>query len=722
MSKQKQKIDSVLFISSVTVICLMFSVFSAAGQTPTPSPDTGSTATWNGFRVTSVTEIGWRWRSLDGNENKYRSDLNYKQGFRSFDTNLLLQNVSGDAKYVDSLLITNSGWGSDPQGFTRVNIEKTGFYKFSGNVRRVTYFNNLYNFANPLPFPRANSEHSMNSDHTFGDFDVTIAPQSDRLRVTMGGSFNHTRGDGFTTSRFFGDEFPVNSKVKTNSRDFRVLAEGTLIDFDWGLSQGYREYRDRSNYFLLAPDQGNNPANTSSSRLDTFGRAFPTDGHANYTQFNLHRLFAGKFDFTGRIIYTKTNTNSNLSESMTGKDNANPGILVTSDVIEETAKSSRPQTRADIGVTYAVTDNLRFSNTFSFDQFTVSGAATTRESWIKANGARSIVTNIGHLLNPYRRYSNTVEGDYQFNNAVGVHLGYRYAHRMAGTFGFYRTVTCNTTSNPACPPANPTIATRLFDEEETNTTNTFLAGMKIRPVHHWVIFWDVERGQADNVFTRLENYKFTNFRVRSKMTFNKFAINLSALSKDNDNPSLPVQGIGLPANLDFVTAVNNRFYTGSVDWDPLSKLSFSSGYTYRHLTSHTPIALPISGAPGPPTGYAFGFSEFFIRDRYFYFDVTAKPASRISLYVSYRIDRDKGQGSRITLPTTLTNPNIIGSYPMRFTTPEFRAAFRITKNVDWNVGYQYYDYNDVQTPFLNYRAHLPYTSLRIYLGGGAADR
>ena len=325
-------------------------------------------------------------------------------------------------------------------------------------------------------------------------------------------------------------------------------------------------------------------------------------------------------------------------------------------------------------------------------------------------------------MNAYKRYTNTIEGDYQFNHAVGFHIGYRYTHRNVANLGFYKTVTCLSTTNPACPTAPPTTVLTPIDDSETNSTNTFIAGMKIKPVKPWVIFWDVEHGQADNVFTRLENYRFTNFRVRSKLTFNKVSFNVSALSKDNENPSQPAVGIGLPANLNFVTAIKNRFYSGSVDWEPLSNLSFSSGYTYRHYNSYTAIALPISGAVGPPSGYAFGFSQFFMRDHYFYFDVMAKPVKRLSLYASYRIDRDKGQGNRLTLPTTLLNPNIIGSYPMQYTTPEIRAAFRITRNVDWNVGYQYYNYKDSQTPFQNYRAHLPYTSLRIYFGGGVADR
>lgn len=713
MFRQNRQLHDIKFLSFFFFSCTVvfaFSLTKAVAQSPSPTPEQ---PTYNGYKITSVTEVGYRWRSLTGNENKYRSDLNYDAGLRSFDTNFLMQANPGEGKYFDSLLITNSGWGSDPQGATRFNMERTGFYKFNGNVRRVNYFNNLFNFANPVPFP--NSEHRQDVNHTFGDFDLTLAPQNETLRFTFGGSFNNTTGPGGTTERFFSDEFPVNSDIQTKSQDFRIGAEGKLIGFDWGLTQGFRKFRDRSNYFLLSPSQGNNP--TNQSRLDSFRRDTPTDGHAYYTQFNLHRTFAERLDFTGRLIYSSTNSSSALTEYMTGRDNTNPsGILVTSDAIEAISQAKRPQTRADLGITYLVTDKFRISNTFAFDQFAVNGSEVFQEVWTKASGStlKQTTRSSAYRVNAYQRYMNTVEGDYQINNAISFHLGYRYSHRNVDDLGYDRSCTfttgaCNTTTTP-------------INESESNSTNSLIAGMKIVPVKSWVIFWDLEHGEADNVFTRLENYNFTNFRVRTRWTVNKFILNLSAISRDNDNPSMPTTpptGVTLPTNIDYVTNIKSRVYAGTLDWDPLSALSFSTGYTYRHMTSYTPIFVPISGAPGT---YVPGYSQFFMRDHFAYFDVSARPFHRVSLYASYRVNRDTGQGDRITTTTTILTPNIIGSYPMRFQSPEFRVAFRITRNVDWNVGYQYYNYKDSQTPFENYKAHLPYTSLRIYLGGGAADR
>ena len=102
--------------------------------------------------------------------------------------------------------------------------------------------------------------------------------------------------------------------------------------------------------------------------------------------------------------------------NMTGRDNTNPvGILVTSDRIDVLANAKRPQTRGDIGLTYAVTNRFRISNTFSFDQFAVNGGERFREVWTKASGAEQlkITDSFGYRRNGYRRYTNTIEGDYR---------------------------------------------------------------------------------------------------------------------------------------------------------------------------------------------------------------------------------------------------------------------------------------------------------------------
>jgi len=131
-----------------------------------------------------------------------------------------------------------------------------------------------------------------------------------------------------------------------------------------------------------------------------------------------------------------------------------------------------------------------------------------------------------------------------------------------------------------------------------------------------------------------------------------------------------------------------------------------------YLTSLSDIRVPLTG------GYQNGVSEYYVRDSYYFIDANLN-FKRVAFFGSYRFDDDSGQGSRATPP--FTSPNIITSYPMQMHSPEFRVAFKLHKNIDWNFGYQYYKYQDVFTPAQNYSAHLPYTSIRFYFGQ-SADR
>jgi len=225
-----RKFPLTLFIFAGLIATLATGTATLSAQSPTPKPESAE-VTLGGYKVTSATEFGFRWRDLTGSQNKFRSDLNYKSGFRSFDTDLLPESDSGKGKAFDSLLVTVSGWGGDPTGTTRVNMEKTGIYKADLNIRRVQYFNNLLNHAL--------NEHNQNTTHSMGDLDITIFPQSNRLRLLFGASFNNTRGPGSWTTRAYSDEFRVDSYAKVRANDFlrRSFQEKLFLLLDISLTK-----------------------------------------------------------------------------------------------------------------------------------------------------------------------------------------------------------------------------------------------------------------------------------------------------------------------------------------------------------------------------------------------------------------------------------------------------------------------------------------------------
>ena len=233
----------ILFIRMMVVIGIAIFAATAFGQTPTPKPAEDEDLIVGGYKVTTTTEFGYRYRRLYGSENKFNSDLNYKKGFRLFDSNILFEADSGKGKYFDSLLISNTGWGADPSGFTRVNVEKTGIYKFNSTVRRVKYFNNLSNFAL--------QQHTFNTRHSLGDFDFTLLPQNEKIRFNFGASFSNVSGPGVSNARAYRDDFAVTADYENKSNDVRAGVEGKLLGFNLGLTQGFRFFKDRSQYFLI---------------------------------------------------------------------------------------------------------------------------------------------------------------------------------------------------------------------------------------------------------------------------------------------------------------------------------------------------------------------------------------------------------------------------------------------------------------------------------------
>ena len=199
----------------------------------------------------------------------------------------------------------------------------------------------------------------------------------------------------------------------------------------------------------------------------------------------------------------------------------------------------------------------------------------------------------------------------------------------------------------------------------------------------------------------------------SHLPSQRLAINLSVITRNNSNPS-EIDGVSLQ---DFGVNVKTRVFSSTVDWTASSKLSFSGGYSNNWVNSDALIDYYYNGVRHPNS-----HSLYFMRNHFFYLDTVARPFPRVTLYAAYRINKDTGQGNLLSNPTAGT---VIASYPMSFQSPEARLSYRFNRRLEWNVGYQFYNYNESQLLAIgasirpqNYHAHQPYTSLRIYFGGG----
>jgi len=649
-------------------------------QPPAASGQNGPEAP---YTVNSSIEFGVRGIVIDGNADKYRSDLNYTPGFRIFDSSFMMKSKDNDGPVLDTLMVSSFGWGKDPNKYLRVNAEKTEAYRFDANYRRFDYFNDLYNFAL--------GQHTSNTEFRQGDFNLTILPQNEKLRFNLGYSLDRNSGPSVSTFRFNGDEYPAAVPVRMAADEYRVGVDAKLWVFDLSVMQGWRFFKEDNQYLVTVPNAGNNP--TNSAKINDFYRNAPTRGDTPFTRLSLHTLIKKKLDFTGRFVYTSGSTNYTLFQNGHGTDSS--GNNITSDVITQAGSAKRPNAMGDLAATFYATDRLRISETFRVNNFRINGGDLLLESLLRtktsAGGTTILPPVTTNLLSfrtiDYRRYLNTIEGDFDINSRLSIHAGYRYADRH---------IELGSSDITVGAAAKPEL------QKVDNSTNTFIFGFKAKPVKIWSLYMDLERGSADNVFTRVDNYKFTNVRVRSILRPNRtLSFNASLITKDNNNPAIT------ESSRNFGVNIKSRVFTSSLDWSPNERFGLSGGYTRTNVTSDADIILFLANVQ------TFGQSQYFMRDNFVFMTGYARLFPRATLYGGYRLHNDPGQGSRSS-----TASSLIGSFPYEMQSPEAKLVLRLHKNVEWIGGYQYFGY---EVPFPNtstqfYHAHLPYTSLRIYFG------
>lgn len=647
----------------------------------TSAQDTNLTG---GYKIKSRIEFGVRFRDLEGNEDKYRSDLNYKKGVRLFDSSFFATAEDSDGKPFDTLLVTSSGWGGDPNGYARINVEKIGWYNFDSTIRRFKYYNHLLNLAN--------GEHSQNTVHNMGDFNLTLLPQNRRVRFRAGFSYDNNNGPGHTTFDYDRDEFPIEFDYDTKAYDVRFGADVNVGGFNFSFTEGYRNFEENTSW-SSGPNPGEAPGPAS---FDSFVRRMPIDGRTWYHKFTGHKLWEGVADVSGRFIYSDTKTEFTLEEMITGINRS--GVPIVLDEFNSSGESSQPTGNGDIGVTFFLGDKVEISNTFGVTSYRISGGNFFRNSILLGMNPANVSEDLVWRFTDYERLMNTLEGRVDVNRFFNFYLGYRYTDREVELRGLDADI--------------PGPGSSTFLEMGDNTTNTFLGGFQAKPFgRKWRINVDLEHGDSDNPFTRLSNNDFTHFRVRNQFApIDELSVSVNFETKDNSNPGLSVSD---PSDI-LVADVKSRTFGVNMSYTPNSNVTVNGGYNFTYLNAETDIIIPTASF-----GTGVGMSIYDLRNHYAYFDAWVRPHPRVAIFGAYRISKDTGEGNDFIGPTR----TIIGSYPLTFQSPEVRGIIKLHPNVDWNIGYQYYKYDekfDIPLGGMNlsqdYKVHLPYTSVTIYFG------
>lgn len=664
-----------LFTISLVALAVALSAHTVRAQQSTAAGE----KQYGNYVVSGYTELGVQFLGTDGNFKKYRSDLNYNRGFRVFDSSFVARSKDNTGLLFDSLRVNTFGIGRDPNKYVRVEAEKTKWYRFDMNYRRFEYFNNLTNIAL--------NQHTADTVRKFGDFNLTLLPQNRWIKFNLGYTFDRDAGNSIATTRFSGDEFPAVVPVRTVAHDYRFGADAKVSIFDISFLQGLRYSKEDSTWDIPFTSPGNNPANNTF--INTFHREMPARGRLPFTRISIHTLINKKVDITGRYIYTSATTRYTMDEKITGQDSSKNTVNLDHFTVSGDAK--RPNGIGDVGISVFATDKLTISNTFRVNNFRINGGDFLAEALF-----RQRTTPFGTTILPpvfrdtvslrqtkYRQFSNQIEADYRIYSRLSVHGGWRYTARRVELGEL------DIPGSGAIP-----------GEFDKNHTNTAFFGFKVKPVNIWSVYFDFEHGTADNVFTRVANYDFNNVRLRTLIRpVSSLAISGTLITRDNTNPT---RTLNVPQQ-NFSVDVNSRVFSGNVDWSPSSKFDVSGGYTYTRLDSNTSIIFFISRV------LHNGTSLYFMRDHYFFFNTRFQIHPRVTAFVNYRISKDTGQGSR----TPASIDELISGYPLSFQSPEAKLTFKLQEHVDLNLDWKFYQYKEKFLTNQNYRAHLPYATLRF---------
>jgi hypothetical protein len=638
------------------------------------------------MRLTSTIEFGPRWRDRDGNEDVYRSHVNLGNGLKLFQSSAELRSPDNTGPLFDRLAVNLNNWGGDPYNTASVRVQKHLWYDFQYWYQKIDYFNFIPEFANPL-FGQGVllGQHSFDSARRMSNARLELFPDSKAFKVYAAYARNSSFGSGLLTANpsFEGssDEFVLRRLIKNRVNDYQFGSDFRRWKLNFSFEQGFRTFADDQG--LTQPD-GENIGNDSDPNhifigeqifLAMFGRSYHARGFLPWTQFALSSQPIDRLSFTARLYHSDSNVEYELGQFLTGVvfDRAFFD-RVTSALIANEARPSKPYTVADGTVSFQVMPKLTVSNTFRGAHFVIAGSTTFADRAETSAGpdeAQRFSTR--HIF--LNSFMNEVQGTYAVTKNLMARAGHRFTHRRADV---HRQTFFTRASFGQTPEREGT-----FTEETTLDTDTVLVGFTYRLRRTLRLALDYENGGLDSVFTRVDPQDFQRGRFRIQYRPNdKWLLTASALVFDQTRPNrtLPIETEVFLRNQD-----RSRSAGFSVSWFPTERLALDVDYTRGHETARIST---VNENPQPLILY--------------------KEDSNVlhaGMDVTFYKDLRAGFGYRLV--------NSSGSFPINFRRPYARLSIPLREYLSLNLAYQHYGYNERGRSVQDYRANTLTTSLRL---------
>ena len=651
------------------VLCLSGLCFAQPTVAPTPEP-VGPARGENvsDYNVVDSFETGYRFRTLGGSFDQYRSTVNYGNGVRLLSSFLTVNSRDGHGKWFDNLSLTTQGLGNDPYENAMLRVEKNRLYRYDLNWRLNDYFNP------GLRTDGQQGQHLLDTEYTMQDHDLTIFPDSN-VQFFLGYSRGNQNGPALSTIQLFdsrGNEFPVFENVRRLWNEYRIGNELRLFGVKFTWMHGWQDFKEDSGY-LSGSNPGNNPSNATTIR--SFQRSEPYHGTNPYWRgavFTERKHFA----LNGRMTYTSGERAFALDETAFGTSRF--GLAAARQVLTE-GTARRPVMAGNLTLSLFPGSKLTITNQTTVNNIRIDGNSV----FAQFDNATQTVNYTAFEFLGIRTVANETDLNFQANRWLGLYGGYEYSDRQIR-------------SNEASASLGGSFAQ---PSEQTNILHEGRFGIRLKPIRPLSILLESSIGRANQPLTPIADRNYQVLGARAQYKIKTFSAMVS--TRENYNTNSVVLS-------SFASHARTHSITGT--WTPRDWFAVDAGYSKLHLNTAGGINYFALGQflTGQQSIYV---SNLHVGTLTAHFDLKR----RADVFVGYSHTQDTGDGRSNAIGpaigSTLPALQAAQTFPVKFLSPMARVSVRVTDKIRWNAGYQYYGYNELFYNGEDYRAHTGYTSV-----------
>ena len=377
------------------------------------------------YNVVNSFEIGYRFNTVGGNIDQYRSSVNFGDGIRLLGSSLIVSSKNGHGRLFDQITLSTQGLGNDPYESVSMRIEKNRLYRYDMSWRQNDYFNP------GLVTAGGDGQHLLDTQNRMQDHNLTLFPQS-KLQFFAGFSNNSQTGPGYSSIQLFdgtGNIFPLFSNVQRVWREYRLGNEFRVFGIRVNWMHGWEDFKDDTGATLAtAGVPGTIPLPpVPGVGLSTFQASDPNHGTNPYWRA---ALFAdrGLFHLDGRFTYSGGRSAFVVDES------AQASLLGRIQNVVTLGNGDRPVATGNLNLSFTPTSKLTIANSSSvynmpasnslFAEFDSQTQATT-VLFYNYLGIRTVAnnTNLNYQVSPVLGF---MAGFHLFrplnHHAAGVHI------------------------------------------------------------------------------------------------------------------------------------------------------------------------------------------------------------------------------------------------------------------------------------------------------------